>query len=91
MISGGSDPEQDWVMIRLHGEDGYSEGVWASPVGDDVYRLDNIPYFAYGLSLGDHVGAANNGEGPLRMVELVKPSGNRTLRVAFPQPAWSII
>lgn len=67
----------------MEGGDGYTETVWAEPVGGDIYRLDNIPYFAYGLSLGDHVRAAHDGEGPLRMVELVKPSGNRTLRVAF--------
>lgn len=48
-----------------------------------MYRLDNIPFFAYGISADDIVQASPEADGVLKVIQVVKPSGNRTLRIGF--------
>jgi hypothetical protein len=38
------------VKVRFHGTQGCdSETLWVLPVSDDVYQLENSPFFAYGV------------------------------------------
>jgi uncharacterized protein DUF4265 len=60
------------------------ETLWAQPLGDHLYRLDNTPWFARGVALGDVVRCEDSGEGLPRFLEVVEPSGSRTVRVFVP-------
>lgn len=59
-----------------------SERMWAAPVGPDLYRLDNAPWFVRGVAAGDVVRAVaeHENEWPT-FVEVVSWSGNCTVRV----------
>jgi hypothetical protein len=72
----------DKVKVLLQ-EDEYVETLWADPVGTDRYRLDNCPFYAYGVSWRDVVEARPDPDGMLRMVRVVEKSGHRTVRVIF--------
>jgi Domain of unknown function (DUF4265) len=65
-------------------EDGYPhadwEWMWASPVSDSTFKIDNTPFFAKGISAGDIV-AAEQTSGGLVFRALVQPSGHCTVRV----------
>jgi Domain of unknown function (DUF4265) len=54
------------------------ELVWARPVAEELYEVDAIPAYAYGVHCGDVVRARDG-----RVVEVVEPRGHRTLRVFF--------
>ena len=70
------------VKIALHGPDGEVETLWANAaVEPGLYVLDNVPWYAYEVSLGDTVEARPDATGYLEMVRVVKKSGNRTIRV----------
>jgi len=71
------------VKLRLTAPDGTVETPWAEDLGEGLYRLDNIPFFAYGVSADDVIQASPDGDGYLAFTKLVRRSGNRTLRVAF--------
>ena len=72
----------DAVKIALRGADDEVETVWANPAdGPSLYLVDNVPWYAYGVSLGDVVEALPNATGSLEMTRVVHKSGNRTLRV----------
>ncbi len=73
----------EFVKLRLQAPDGTVETPWAIDLGGGTYRLDNIPFFAYGVSADDIVQAAPEADGVLKFMKVVKPSGNRTLRIAF--------
>ena len=61
-----------------------SETLWATPLGGDLYRLENSPFFAYGVSWQDVIEAKRASESDLLEVERVtRKSGNRTVRVIF--------
>ena len=63
------------------------EALWATPLGNGLYRIDNIPFSAYGLHLGDEV-LAEAGQAGLRMVEVARRGGHSTYRVlAWPGSA----
>jgi hypothetical protein len=69
------------VKIALTGPDGDVETLWAFDLGSNRYRLDNLPWYAYGVSLGDVVEAEPDGAGGLVMRRVLEKSGNRTLRI----------
>jgi len=60
------------------------ESLWAEILGNDLYRIANVPFFAYGLNYGDVV-RANSTDPELKpeIQELVEQGGHRTLRVIF--------
>ncbi len=58
-----------------------SEGLWALPVGEDLFELDNNPWFAMNVAAGDVFRARPDGDGVLWAAEKVRSSGNCTLRV----------
>jgi len=70
-------------------EDGSTEveTLWATHLGADNYRLDNSPFYAYGVSWEDVVAAPFNAEeGRPTFERVVEKSGNRTIRVIFETP-----
>ena len=73
---------ENQVKVLLQ-EDENIETLWADPVGPNLYRLDNCPFWAYGVSWRDVVQAAPDPDGMLRMKGIVEKSGHRTLRVIF--------
>jgi hypothetical protein len=66
-------------------EDGYPpadiEQLWAEPLGNVLFKIDNVRFFVKGISCGDVVEALADPEGELRYKSLVRPSGRSTLRV----------
>jgi len=70
----------DLVKAQFYDKDVGYENLWAAPLGDNLYRLESIPFFIYGISLHDVVLGLPNEEGILVFSELIKPSGNKTLR-----------
>jgi hypothetical protein len=60
------------------------EGIWAKSLGKDLFQIDNIPFHAYGLNLGDIVEAIEpSPELKPQVTKVVKASGHRTLRIIF--------
>jgi hypothetical protein len=68
------------VLLR---EGEYVETLWAERVGTDLYRLDNSPFWAYGVSWLDVVEAHPDTDGQLVMSRVVTKAGHRTVRVMF--------
>ena len=60
-----------------------SETVWSKPLGDNLYRIENIPEFIEELNLHDVVRCQENPDELPTIVEIVCQSGNRTLRLEF--------
>jgi hypothetical protein len=75
--------EKVLVALPNHWATG-GESIWAKPLGKDEYELRNSPFYAYGLNWGDIV-LAISAEPDLKPLvrKVVRPSGNRTLRVFF--------
>jgi hypothetical protein len=82
------------VKIALSGPDGEVETLWADPTPDGFYALDNVPWYAVNVSLGDLVEATPDANGFLEMSRVVRKSGNRTLRVILdltdPDREWTL-
>jgi len=60
------------------------ESMWARDLGDSLFELQNVPFYAYGLGLNDVVRAVS-ADPKLKpeIQEVVRPSGHQTLRVVF--------
>jgi hypothetical protein len=74
------------VLFRVVNDDGSAdvETMWATHLGADDYKLDNSPFYAYGVSWEDVVSAPFNAdEGFPTFTRVVSKSGNRTVRVIF--------
>lgn len=56
------------------------EELWAVSLGDCKYRVDNVPFYALGISSGDSVLAAYR-DNKLVVTEVVGTEGHSTLRV----------
>lgn len=79
------------VLFRVVDEDGdvHVETLWATALGEDRYRLDNLPFYAYGVSWDDIVLAPFDAtEGMATFKAVVTKSGNRTVRLQ-PDPPLS--
>ena len=59
------------------------ESMWAEPLGNNIYRLENVPFFSYSLNFKDEVEAKPDEDGILEIEKVVKRSGNSTLRIIF--------
>ncbi len=60
------------------------ESLWARPLGDDLYQIDNVPFCAYGLHSGDVVRAvAAQADQKPQVLAVVRRSGHDTLRISF--------
>ena len=72
------------VLFRTVNEEGSDdvETMWATHIEGDRYRLDNSPFYAYGVSWEDVVAAPfSEEEGFPTFERVVAKSGNRTVRV----------
>ncbi len=82
------------VKVLFTGPDGEVETLWANPVAPSHFALDNLSWFAYGVSLGDIVEAEPDETGMLVFKRVVNKSGNRTVRVipevTQPERAWTV-
>jgi hypothetical protein len=78
-----SEPPYAKIVLTTVAEDGTMvETPWAIGLSADLYRLDNVPFYAYGVSLHDVVEAtAEPGNPQLHFRRVVEKSGNRTIRV----------
>lgn len=80
----------DHTLVRiLLVTDEFKESLQARPLGSDTYRLENSPWFAYGVSFQDIVEArpALESEAALPIfTRVLEKSGNRTLRVYLERP-----
>ena len=58
--------------------------MWAKPLGDDLFELQNIPFYSYEVNFGDIVHAVSDvPEHWPTMDRVVTTSGNQTVRVIF--------
>jgi hypothetical protein len=81
--------EMTKIVIRVEDPDGSVnvETPWATKVGDDLYRLENSPFYAYSVSWLDVVRAPYSDEEQRpTFVETVEKSGHRTVRIIFDPP-----
>jgi hypothetical protein len=69
------------IMADLtpHGMSGKLEQLWARRIGDRAFEICCIPFFTYGIALGDSV--ETNGD--YRVLGIVNKGGHRNLRVAI--------
>ena len=77
------------VLFSVPDEDGGAdiETLWAFNLGSDKYKLDNLPYFAYGVSWNDVILAPfDEDEQFPTFQKVVSKSGNRTIRLIFDTP-----
>jgi hypothetical protein len=83
----------DPVKVLFKGPGGEVETLWANRIAPDRFALDNLPWFAYSVSLGDVVEAEPDETGMLTFKRVVVKSGNRTFRVipdvAEPGRTWT--
>jgi hypothetical protein len=73
------------VLFRLEkDEDGYPpvevESLWGIRRSDGI-ELDNIPFFAKGVALGDIVESTTAGDGALEFESVVRRGGHSTFRI----------
>lgn len=77
------------VLFRVVDEDGQAstETLWAHKLSSDRYKIDNCPFFAFGVSLHDVVLAPKDPtDGIPTFQSVLSKSGNRTIRVLFDPP-----
>lgn len=82
--------EHQKIIFELEqDEDGYppatKEGVWAMPLPNGHFVIDNIPFFASGVSAEDEV-EVERVDGELRFNKVLKPSGISTFRLILSDP-----
>ena len=70
------------IRFKLDGGPFAGETAWAEHVGDDLYRLLNIPYHAMGYAEGDVVQCIKKDEWN-EVLSIAYDSGNGTLRLLF--------
>ncbi len=78
-----TDAHSQKVRLRLRDNHGREEFLSVTPLGEDLYRLEESPAFAYSISLHDVVRAIASSEGGLDFAGVAERSGNRTMRVMF--------
>lgn len=73
---------ENFVKIRFSDRNDV-ETLWAVALGNNLFRLDNSPFYTYGVSWQDIVEAREVSEGFYDFVRVVEKSGNRTVRIIF--------
>jgi hypothetical protein len=58
-----------------------NEQLWCFPLGEGLFRVENIPLFARGLAWGDLVTAEADDDQVLRFQGRAEPSGHSTFRL----------
>lgn len=91
MTSQLPDPDEPTakVLFRITDDDGSEEveTLWAYDLGEHRYRLDNCPFYTYGVSLGDIVFAPFDPKERFPTFrKVLRKSGNGTLRIILAEP-----
>ncbi len=69
-------------MPEEQGYEASAEWLWVKPLPDGLFMIDSIPFEMMGVSADDIVsGYVDNGH--LNFKEVVRQSGNRTIRIKF--------
>ena len=77
-----NEDSENFVKVKfVEGDD--VETLWAVAVGNNLFRLDNSPFYAYQVSWQDIIEATELGDGFYNFVRVTEKSGNRTVRVIF--------
>ncbi len=75
------------VVFRLEESDWHShatESMWASPAGSGRFRLENVPFYVFGVSYHDVVSAVIE-EGLHAYQDVVEKGGHSTYRIFLPE------
>lgn len=81
--------KNDSELIKIHvdlpnNEDVGGESMWAEDLGNDLYRIRNTPFNAYGINFYDIVYAkAKSKELKPSIIKVHKYMGHKTLRIIF--------
>ena len=77
--------EKVFVDLPNHWGTG-GESMWAIRLDKDLYKIDNVPFYAYGLNFRDivQVDSTDSEKKPV-VLKVVEPSGHETIRVIFPK------
>jgi hypothetical protein len=75
-VGGGDLAKVTFLLDKADWHDHARETLWAEPIGGDRFRLDNIPFYAHGVSYGDTVVAPDSDEG--RLVRGVSERGGHS-------------
>lgn len=62
------------------------EPIWVQPMGEDRYRVLNVPFFALGVSSGDVIEASRDDAGIRHFKRVVQPSDRSTIRIIVAEP-----
>lgn len=79
--------QESHVKIRFEIEDPEDpehievETLWAKSLASGGYEIDNIPFCAYGVALGDIIEAERAEDGMLEFIRVLKPSGHSVVRL----------
>jgi len=77
------------VEMRFEDDEGNVEveTPWVTPLGNNRYRLENSPFYAYNVSWEDIIEAVKEeADGFPIFTKVLEKSGNRTVRVIFDPP-----
>lgn len=76
------------VLFETEYEEGeiIKETLWAIDLGNSQYCIDNIPFYAYSVALGD-IFSAYLKDDFLYTQDLIEESGNSTIRILFEEVA----
>ena len=69
------------VKVGFRDDDGQVETLWAFDLGNGRFRLDNAPWYQYGVSYRDVIEASPEPDGLPFVVRVLEKSGYRTLRI----------
>lgn len=81
--------DECFPMVKVHvdlpnGDDVSGESLWAEDMGQNLYRIRNVPFHAYGLNFYDIVYAKARVEDlKPSILRVQEASGHKTLRVIF--------
>lgn len=71
---------EELTKIQFYDPDVGYENLWAANMGNGFYRIESVPFFVYGISVGDVVSATPDSDGRLTFEAVKHSSNNRTLR-----------
>src|SRR5437762_9357304 len=71
------------VDLSGHGMPGKTEQLWAWQVSPSEFEVASLPFFAYGMALGDHVQTHATAVAEYVVERVISRSGRRLLRVGI--------
>lgn len=81
--------DETFVKIQLYDEQkNEGETYWAEPLGNSLYKLQNIPFFATRLNLFDIVTCQEEPNALPIILEVKESSGHRTVILRFTEPSF---